>query len=94
VVCRCEEVTRGALTGAADATGSRGLRSLKLVTRAGLGPCQGRICGRTVEALLTADGTRPFLDGVLPDRRPLAALVRFAELAQSPLESRTFHQEP
>ncbi|MGH3169612.1 MAG: (2Fe-2S)-binding protein, partial [Trebonia sp.] len=86
LVCRCEEVSYGALAGAADATGSRGLRSLKLVTRAGLGPCQGRICGRTVEALLTGDGARPFLDDVLPDRRPLAALVRFAELAQFPQE--------
>jgi NADPH-dependent 2,4-dienoyl-CoA reductase/sulfur reductase-like enzyme len=91
VICRCEEVSYGALTGAATATASRGLRSLKLVTRAGLGPCQGRICGRTVEALLTGDGARPFLDGVLPDRRPMAALVRFAELAQSPIQP---HERP
>jgi NADPH-dependent 2,4-dienoyl-CoA reductase/sulfur reductase-like enzyme len=91
VVCRCEEVTYGALTGAAGATAARGLRSLKLVTRAGLGPCQGRVCGRTVEALLTRDGARPFLDGVLPDRRPMAALVRFAELAQSPIQP---HERP
>jgi pyruvate/2-oxoglutarate dehydrogenase complex dihydrolipoamide dehydrogenase (E3) component len=86
LVCRCEEVSYAALRDAAAATGSRGLRSLKLVTRAGLGPCQGRICGRTVEALLTGDGACPFLDDVLPDRRPLAAPVRFAELAQFPHE--------
>ncbi len=94
LVCRCEEVSYAGLRDAAAATGSRGLRSLKLVTRAGLGPCQGRICGRTVEALLTADGTSPFLDEVLPDRRPLAGLVRFAELAQSPQSTFESHERP
>ncbi|HEY1701587.1 MAG TPA: NAD(P)/FAD-dependent oxidoreductase [Trebonia sp.] len=84
LVCRCEEVTRARLTATANATQARGLRSLKLTTRAGLGPCQGRVCGRTVEALLTGDGARPFLDGVIPDRRPLAAPLRFSELARSP----------
>lgn len=84
LVCRCEEVSYAALREAAAATSSRGLRPLKLVTRVGLGPCQGRICGRTVEALLTGDGASAFLDDVLPDRRPMAAPVRFAELAQPP----------
>jgi D-hydroxyproline dehydrogenase subunit alpha len=84
VVCRCEEVSHRELRATAEATGSRSLRALKLTTRAGLGPCQGRICGRTVEALLTRDGAEPFLDGVITDRRPIAAPVRLAELARLP----------
>jgi hypothetical protein len=91
LVCRCEEVTCARLTATADATQARGLRSLKLTTRAGLGPCQGRVCGRTVEALLTGDGARPFLDGVLPDRRPVAAPLRFSELARSPQHTQAAH---
>jgi D-hydroxyproline dehydrogenase subunit alpha len=80
VVCRCEEVTVGELRETAAATGSRGLRSLKLSTRAGLGPCQGRVCGRTVEELLH-EPNRGLLDRGRTSNRPLAALVRLGELA-------------
>ncbi|MFI6074120.1 NAD(P)/FAD-dependent oxidoreductase [Actinoplanes sp. NPDC051343] len=78
VVCRCEDVTVGDIRGTAAATESRGLRSLKLSTRAGLGPCQGRVCGRTVEELLQGQG---LLDGGRTGNRPIAALVRLGELA-------------
>ncbi len=80
IVCRCEEVTAGALCAGAAATGSRGLRSLKLSTRAGLGICQGRVCGRTVEELLHRH-TGGLLDPGRTEIRPLAALVRLGELA-------------
>jgi NADPH-dependent 2,4-dienoyl-CoA reductase/sulfur reductase-like enzyme len=82
VVCRCEEVDYGRLCATAAATDAEGLRSLKLSTRAGLGICQGRICGRTVEELLIAasPGDR-FLDSVTTDRRPIAAPQRLGDLA-------------
>ncbi|MBM2615663.1 FAD-dependent oxidoreductase [Actinoplanes sp. LDG1-06] len=80
VVCRCEEVTAGDLKAGAAATGSRGLRSLKLSTRAGLGVCQGRVCGRTVEELLHRH-TGGLLDPGRTASRPLAAFVRMGELA-------------
>jgi glycine/D-amino acid oxidase-like deaminating enzyme len=47
VVCRCEEVTAGALR-AARAEGAGSLGALKKATRAGMGRCQGRMCGATV----------------------------------------------
>jgi D-hydroxyproline dehydrogenase subunit alpha len=43
VVCRCEDATLGAM----DARWST--RQAKLYTRAGMGPCQGRICGPALE---------------------------------------------
>lgn len=74
VVCRCEEVTYGALRRGVES--SPGLRSLKLTTRASLGICQGRICGRTVEDIL---GTPR--DGARVDRRPIVTPQRLGDLA-------------
>ncbi|GAB2530775.1 FAD-dependent oxidoreductase [Paramicrobacterium agarici] len=78
-ICRCEEVTNGELTSIQSQTASCGLRSLKLSTRAGLGICQGRICGRNVEELLGED----FADGVTTDRRPIVSPVRIGDLADA-----------
>jgi glycine/D-amino acid oxidase-like deaminating enzyme len=50
VVCRCEEVTAGALR-SAMAEGAASLGALKKATRAGMGRCQGRMCGATVARL-------------------------------------------
>jgi len=44
IVCRCEEVTAGAIRSAAHA-GCQGMNQLKAYTRCGMGPCQGRMCG-------------------------------------------------
>jgi NADPH-dependent 2,4-dienoyl-CoA reductase/sulfur reductase-like enzyme len=45
VICRCEDVRRSAFGATWDA------RHAKLMTRAGMGPCQGRVCGPAMEAL-------------------------------------------
>jgi len=50
IVCRCEDVTLRQLRAAAAVFGSD-LRSLKMGSRAGMGPCQGRICQPAVWAL-------------------------------------------
>jgi NADPH-dependent 2,4-dienoyl-CoA reductase/sulfur reductase-like enzyme len=84
VVCRCEEVTYGQLCATADSTGSRSMRAMKLSTRAGLGICQGRVCGRSVEELLARRAGEPLGDSVLSDRRPIASPVRLGELAAAP----------
>jgi NADPH-dependent 2,4-dienoyl-CoA reductase/sulfur reductase-like enzyme len=44
MVCRCEEVTAGAVRFAVQ-TGCQGMNQLKAYTRCGMGPCQGRMCG-------------------------------------------------
>jgi NADPH-dependent 2,4-dienoyl-CoA reductase/sulfur reductase-like enzyme len=43
VVCRCEELTRSEVDIGVDA-GCATYRSLKVATRLGMGPCQGRMC--------------------------------------------------
>ena len=55
IVCRCEEVTAGALR-AAQAAGAASPGALKKATRAGMGRCQGRMCGATVARLAVARG--------------------------------------
>lgn len=54
IVCRCEDVT---LAGLAACTS---MREARLHTRAGMGPCQGRVCGTALELLRgwPADGVR------------------------------------
>ncbi|SDS90145.1 FAD-dependent oxidoreductase [Actinoplanes derwentensis] len=83
VVCRCEDVTAGELRDTARMTGSRGLRSLKLTTRAGLGICQGRTCGRSAEEILeqAVPGPDGLLDAGRTANRPLAVPLRLGELA-------------
>ncbi|WP_438855735.1 FAD/NAD(P)-dependent oxidoreductase [Agromyces sp. M3QZ16-3] len=75
IVCRCEAVTRRAVVERADVP----LRAMRLATRAGLGPCQGRTCGRAVEAIVAESGGAAASVGF--DRRPVLAPVRIGELA-------------
>ncbi|MEN9498887.1 MAG: hypothetical protein RIS83_706 [Pseudomonadota bacterium] len=51
VICRCEEVTAGALRWAA-AIGATGPNQAKAYLRCGMGPCQGRVCGPMVAAII------------------------------------------
>ncbi|MFZ2100077.1 MAG: FAD-dependent oxidoreductase [Oricola sp.] len=51
VVCRCEEVTAGAIR-AAVASGANGPNQIKAFLRCGMGPCQGRFCALTVTRLI------------------------------------------
>ncbi|MEM7499303.1 MAG: (2Fe-2S)-binding protein [Pseudomonadota bacterium] len=53
VVCRCEEITAGTLLPLID-NGLLGPNQLKSFSRAGMGPCQGRFCGLTVQATIAA----------------------------------------
>ena len=50
VVCRCEEVTAGALDAASEGTDD--VNVVKSLTRAGMGLCQGRNCQRQIAATL------------------------------------------
>ncbi|HEY3561267.1 MAG TPA: FAD-dependent oxidoreductase [Kribbella sp.] len=89
LVCRCEEVTRGELESAAEQRGLGDGRAMKLSSRAGLGMCQGRVCSRTVAALLARPGDVPETSM----KRPIAVPVRLrdlaaAEAAEAPLTRR------
>jgi D-hydroxyproline dehydrogenase subunit alpha len=68
-LCRCEDVTAAELD-AAVAAGARTLSALKIATRCGQGPCQGRICAHLVAARAPEPGDARFSDR--PPLRPVA----------------------
>ncbi|MQY33706.1 Hydrogen cyanide synthase subunit HcnB [Streptomyces sp. RB17] len=76
VVCRCEEVTAGQVRTAAGALGAGDLRTAKLLTRAGMGWCQGRMCAPAVAGLTGCP--------LSPGRRPFARPVPLGVLADLP----------
>jgi NADPH-dependent 2,4-dienoyl-CoA reductase/sulfur reductase-like enzyme len=53
IACRCEEVSVGRIRRAVR-LGAPGPNQLKAFTRCGMGPCQGRICGPIVSAVIAA----------------------------------------
>lgn len=75
VVCRCEEVTAGAVRTACADGGAHGHRQVKQLTRAGMGWCQGRVCGPAVHCL-AARGT-----AYVPAERLVATPVTLGALA-------------
>ena len=75
-VCRCEEVTARRIREAVADLGGHDARTVKLLTRAGMGWCQGRMCGTAVACLAASGSDVP----PSPERRPLAVPVPLAVL--------------
>ena len=83
-VCRCEEVSYGELCYARDELGAGDARTLKSLSRPGMGWCQGRVCGFATAQLaalpeangpIGAEALRPVA------KRPLCAPIALGELA-------------
>jgi hypothetical protein len=72
IVCRCEDVSLGAVQSA------HSTRQAKLYTRAGMGPCQGRMCHPGLEFLL---GWAP--DTVRSPVEPVRVSVLSSEIADT-----------
>ncbi|MEU6032879.1 FAD-dependent oxidoreductase [Streptomyces tauricus] len=76
LVCRCEEVPAAAIREAVDELGAGDVRTVKLLTRAGMGWCQGRMCAPAVAGLAGCPPTA--------SRRPFARPVPLGVLAREP----------
>ncbi|MCC2596236.1 FAD-dependent oxidoreductase [Pusillimonas sp. MFBS29] len=80
IVCRCEEVTAGAIRGFVE-MGCTGPNQTKSFGRCGMGPCQGRLCGLTVtEIIAAARHTTPDEVGYYRIRPPIKPIT-LAELS-------------
>ena len=74
IVCRCEDVTRAAID-ASVAAGCREINQVKAVTRCGMGPCQGRMCGDAAASIVASVvGSREVV-GQLTARPPLRPIA-------------------
>ena len=80
IICRCEEVTAGAVRALAN-VGRPGPSQLKTATRMGMGPCQGRQCGYTLTRILAEAQKRPPADVGFFHVRPPLKPVSIGELA-------------
>ncbi|CAB3390672.1 MULTISPECIES: (2Fe-2S)-binding protein [Kyrpidia] len=78
IVCRCEEVELREVERAVR-EGAGTSQEIKMMTRAGMGPCQGRVCRALLETLTQEDlETFP----VLPSRLTYHKPVRPVHLGQ------------
>jgi hypothetical protein len=73
IMCRCEEVTVAEIDTAID-LGARDARTVKLLSRAGMGWCQGRECGYATACLLAHRTGEP-LDLTSGAARPVATPI-------------------
>lgn len=75
IACRCEEVTVGDIRRAAR-LGAPGPNQAKAFTRCGMGPCQGRMCGPIVAAIMAEALARPIAEiGAFRPRAPWKPLT-------------------
>ncbi len=75
LVCRCEEVTAAAIREVVR-QGCLGPNQAKAFLRAGMGPCQGRLCGPVVsEIIAEARGVSPAQVGYYRIRPPLKPIA-------------------
>ena len=82
LVCRCEEVSAQQVRDAVQ-MGATDARSVKLITRAGMGWCQGRVCGPIVDGLCGFDDLASLVGAAT---RPVAAPVPLGALAGQQVE--------
>lgn len=82
-VCRCEEVTYGDIAAARDELDGQDARTVKLLTRPGMGWCQGRVCGFATARLAVGEHGRALAhDDLYPiAKRPLCTPVTLEHLA-------------
>jgi bacterioferritin-associated ferredoxin len=81
IVCRCELVEAHEIEDAIARLGCRSVNEVKKLTRAGMGPCQGKVCARLVElTLVRLAGAEAA--AVPPQVRPPVRPVALEELAR------------
>ena len=84
LVCRCEEVTAGAIR-QAIASGQTTPEMVKAITRCGMGPCQGRMCSVALNEIVAAETQVPIEKVNAPKVRPPVRNLPLGELAKMTL---------
>ena len=85
LVCRCEDITREKLM-EVIADGYETIDEIKRVTRAGMGPCQGRTCRQLIAQELSRIYGIPMEDVLMPTFRAPVKPISMGALADALLE--------
>jgi len=86
VLCRCENIKVADVRKVVK-EGVREVNEVKIITRCGMGPCQGRMCGPALAEIVAAEvDASPEQVGMLTVRPPLK-LVPLGEIAEMEIEN-------
>jgi len=88
IICRCEELSLKDIRDTIE-IGLVGPNQLKSFCRAGMGPCQGRFCGLTVQELIAKQTKRTAADVGYYRLRPPIKPLRLEELANLQIDDDT-----
>ncbi|MEW6623993.1 MAG: (2Fe-2S)-binding protein [Bacillota bacterium] len=86
VICRCEEVTDSKIKEAISA-GADTPDAIKRVTRAGMGLCQGRTCGRLVMSMLAKEANISLEKIPMISHRPPVRPIKLETLAVEEIDN-------
>jgi len=84
IICRCEEVTEREITEAIE-KGLITLNEIKKATRAGMGLCQGKICAKLVERIVSRETGRAPQEILPPTFRPPARPLPLGMFKEHPV---------
>ena len=87
MICRCEDITRERIL-SCIADGYKTIDEIKRVTRAGMGPCQGRTCRSLIASELSRVYDTPMDEVLMPTFRPPVKPVSMGALADAYEEGR------
>ena len=92
MICRCEDVSREEIL-ACIADGYKTIDEVKRVTRAGMGPCQGRTCRNLIASELSRAYGISIEEVLTPTFRPPVKPISLGALADAYEESAACGEE-
>lgn len=81
IICRCEDLTLGRLRQLIG-QGYTSVDEIKRISRAGMGPCQGRTCRALIEREIAAQTGQAIADQFPPTFRQPSKPVTFAAILE------------
>lgn len=85
ILCRCEDLTRERILDCIE-SGCTTIDEIKRITRAGMGPCQGRTCRMLIAQELSSYYHVPLEEVLMPTFRPPTKPISMGILADAYLE--------
>jgi NAD(P)H-nitrite reductase large subunit len=82
MVCRCEDISLAYVRKVIEA-GCRTIDEIKRITRAGMGPCQGRTCRMLIAQEISRYHNIPLEEVLMPTFRPLVKPIKMDSFVKS-----------